>query len=201
VNEGEISEEESCSPHNFLKYTGIANSFNNVYSYQGTRYIVKEGKYNEFDQKLFQETSKIFNYINFRGGVEELDMNLSTIASKEKDLEMFVDTFIEALQTACWKTFKTICTENNTKKKKSVPWWTDSLTIMRKRINALRRIYQRTRSNQELKESRKYKYLEEKKKYQYEIRKEKFNSWKVYCNVTTSSDPWSQVYKLAIGKV
>jgi hypothetical protein len=72
---------------------------------------------------------------------------------------------------------------------------------MRKRINALRRIYQRTRNNEELSENRKYKYLEEKKKYQYEIREEKFNSWKEYCNVPASSNPWSQVYKLATGKV
>jgi hypothetical protein len=75
------------------------------------------------------------------------------------------------------------------------------LVEVQKRINALRRIYQRTRNNEELRESRKYKYLEEKKKYQYEIRKEKFNSRKEYCNVTASSNPWSQVYKLATGKL
>jgi hypothetical protein len=56
-------------------------------------------------------------------------------------------------------------------------------------------------SENQLRESRKHKYLEEKKKCQYEMRKEKFNSWKEYCNVTASSNPWSQVYKLATGKV
>ena len=76
---------------------------------------------------------------------------------------MFVDKFTETLQSARKKTFKTISTENKTKKKKSVPWWTNSLTIMRKRINSLRKIYQGTRNNKELRESRKYKYLEEKK--------------------------------------
>ena len=75
-------------------------------------------------------------------------MNISTKPSKERDLEMFVDTFREALQSACRKSFKTISTENTTKKKKSVPWLTESLTIMRKRINALRRIYQKTRNNE-----------------------------------------------------
>jgi hypothetical protein len=52
-----------------------------------------------------------------------------------------------------------------------------------------------------LRESRKHKYFEEKKKYQYEIRKEKFNWWKGYSNVAASLSPWSQVYKLATGKV
>ena len=39
-------------------------------------------------------------------------MKLRTTASKEKDLEMFVDTITEVLQSACKKTFKTISTEN-----------------------------------------------------------------------------------------
>ena len=52
-----------------------------------------------------------------------------------------------------------------------------------------------------MRESRKHKYFEEKKKYQYEIRKEKFKSWKEYCNMTSSSNPWCKVYKLATGKV
>jgi aspartokinase len=87
------------------------------------------------------------------------------------------------------------------KKKKSVPWWTDNLTTMRKKTNALRKLYQRTRNNEDLRESRKQKYFEAKKKYQFENRKGKFKPWKEYCNVTSSSNPWSQVYKLATGKV
>jgi hypothetical protein len=116
-------------------------------------------------------------------------------------LEKFVDTSTEALQTACRKTFKTLSTENKIGKKKSVPWWTDNLTTMQKKTNALRRLYQRTRNNEELRVSRKQIYFEAKKKYPFEIRKEKFNSWKEYCNLTSSSKPWSQVYKLATGKV
>jgi hypothetical protein len=37
---------------------------------------------------------------------------------------------------------------------KSVPWWTANLTITRERINALRRQYQRTRNEEELREKR-----------------------------------------------
>jgi hypothetical protein len=86
-------------------------------------------------------------------------------------------------------------------KNKSVPWLSDSLAIMRKRIIALRRLYQRTRNNEDLRENRKRKYFEEEKKYQYEIRKEKLNSWKEYCNVAASVNPWSHVYRLGTGKV
>jgi len=30
---------------------------------------------------------------------------------------------------------------------------------------------------------------------------DKLNSWKEYCNVTASTNRWSQVYKLASGKI
>jgi len=98
-----------------------------------------------------------------------MDMNLSTTVGKENDLERLVDSFTEAIQTACREDFKIINTQSKTKQKKSVPWWTDSLTIMRKRINALRRLHQRTRNSERLRESKKHKYNEEKKKYQYEL--------------------------------
>ena len=124
---------------------------------QGIRYRVKEDKYHELDRKLVQETLKIFKNISYKGSLEEIGMNVSTIASQENDLERFVETFTEALQSACRKTFKTISTENKIKNKKSVPWWTDIFTIIRKRIKALRRLYQRTGNNEERRESRKHK--------------------------------------------
>jgi low affinity Fe/Cu permease len=71
---------------------------------------------------------------------------------------------------------------------------------MRKRVNAFIRLHQRTKNDEVLRESRKQKYVEAKRQYQAEIKKEKGNSWKEYCNVAASTNPWSQVYKLAAGK-
>jgi len=204
VHEWEISDEENCSDHNFLKYKiGKANSYKNKYNYHGIRYIVKDEKYYEYDQKLELEIPKILKNIiyTYKGCVEEMDMNLSKTAAKDNDLQRLVDSFTEVMQTACTEAFKIINTQNKTKQKKSVPWWTDSLTITRKRINALRRLYQKTRNNEKLRETWKHNYLEEKKKYQCDIRKEKLNSWKEYCNVAPSLNPWSHVNKLATGKV
>jgi len=42
--------------------------------------------------------------------------------------------------------------------------------------------------------------METKRTYQAEIKKAKSTSWKEYCNVAASVNPWSQVYKLAAGK-
>jgi len=81
---------------------------------------------------------------------------------------------------------------------KSVPWWRDELTVMRKRTNALRR-YQRTRKHEGLKEQRKTVYLAEKTRYEVTIKREKIRSSKEYCSLSYSN-PWNEVYKLAAGK-
>jgi len=41
---------------------------------------------------------------------------------------------------------------------KTVPWWTQELTVLRKRTNAVHRLYQRTRNNDDLREKRKAQY-------------------------------------------
>jgi hypothetical protein len=82
-----------------------------------------------------------------------------------------------------------------------MPWWTKELTVMRKKIKAVRRQYQQTKHDSNLREGRKQQYLQEKRKYEAKLRKTKMHSWKQYCNVTTASNPWNAVYKLAIGNI
>jgi len=82
-----------------------------------------------------------------------MDMNLSTTVGKENDLVRLVYSFTGTMQTACREAFK-INRQSKTKQKKSVPCWTDSLTIMRKRINALRRLHQREREREREREKR-----------------------------------------------
>ena len=50
----------------------------------------------------------------------------------ENDLELNVDLFAEALQSACRRTFQKTNIGMKNSKKKSVPWWTDRLTVMQK---------------------------------------------------------------------
>ena len=71
---------------------------------------------------------------------------------------------------------------------------------MMKKVKANRRLYQRTKNDEVLRERRKATYMEAKRTYQAEIKKAKSTSWKEYCNVAASVNPWSQVYKLAAGK-
>jgi hypothetical protein len=75
------------------------------------------------------------------------------------------------------------------------------LTIMRKKINAIRRRYQRTIQDSNLREIRNDQYLQEKRKYEATLRKAKIQSWKQYCNATMSTNPWNTVHKLATCKL
>ena len=103
-------------------------------------------------------------------------------------------------QTTCKETCKNLNKPKSKVKGRSVPWWTDALKIMGKRTNALRRLYQKTKNNNDLRESRKNQYTVAKTAYQAAIRKEKTNSWKQHCTSPSPTNPWNVVYKLASGK-
>jgi hypothetical protein len=104
------------------------------------------------------------------------------------------------MRRACEQSFKTRKAPRVTQKDKSVPWWTQELTVMRKTTNALRRKYQRTRDNAEHREKYKVTYFDQKSKYAARIKKEKTKSRKECCNLTTEANAWNAVYRLAAGK-
>jgi len=136
----------------------------NDYTSQGTRFIIKEEKLYFVDRKPVQEMWKTANNAHFEVGTEELDKYLCTMIKTENDLEQQVDLFSEAVQSACWRTFQNTTTRKKNNKK-SVPWWLGSFILMWKRVNACIRLYQITRNDEKLKESRKQKYIEAKRKY------------------------------------
>jgi hypothetical protein len=133
-------------------------------------FLIKEERLQVFDRNLVQEIRKMADKTHI-GGTEDLDKCLAT-RTTENDVEQLVDSFSKALQTSCKRSFPTTTTRRKNNFKKSVPWWTDSLNVMRKCVNACRRLYQRTRNDEKLREGRKQKY-EEKRKYQAGIKHEK----------------------------
>jgi len=58
----------------------------------------------------------------------------------------------------------------------TVPWWNDELKILRNKVNTLRRRYQRTLNDEDLRSERKIQYNEGKRQYQSKLREEKFKS-------------------------
>ena len=158
--------------------------------------MVKKENKEIFQGNLLRLTQKTCN-INKEGGTEYLDKTLRTHVSEVSDFEKSIEEFHEVLKLECSKSFRTHRAQRKQFKKKSVPWWTQELTIMRKRSNALRLRYQRARNNEELREQRKTKYLEAKARYEATIKKGKVSSWKQYCNMTSSTNPWKEIRKLA----
>ena len=67
---------------------------------------------------------------------------MSEKTNKGTEIEKLIEDFQEALKEAYDKSFRQRTMKKITTNK-SVPWWTDELTVMRKRTNALRRKYQR----------------------------------------------------------
>ena len=71
----------------------------------------------------------------------EIDEELSSQAKEYTDIGRFTIKLEEVIQTTCSE----ICKPPNTEVKgRTIHWCTESLKIMRKRTNALRRRYQRT---------------------------------------------------------
>jgi len=135
-----------------------------------------------------------------RGGVEGLDEHLSQRVAAAPCMETVIEEFKEALETACRSSFRIRNTTQKATSHKSVPWWTPNLTIMRKKVNAQRRKYQRTKGNSDLRGHRKEQYLASKAEYAATIRKERYTSWKEYCTFTSTTNPWSGIYRIMTGR-
>ena len=126
---------------------------------------------------------------------KDLDKYISSKIANPEDMEDIVNKFSDALKMACNKSFKIGRVFMKTNKHKSVPWWTEGVTITRKRVNTFRRKYQRTKNNKNLRVQRQTEYYVEKAQYQARIRNVKIQSLKQYCNKTSSTNPWNILHK------
>jgi len=102
-----------------------------------------------------------------------LDKTLCTRVSDRMDIEELIEEFHDVMKSARNQSFRTRRASKKAMSNKSVRWWTEELTIMRKRVNALRRRYQRRRNSEELREQHKTQYLEAKARYVATVKKEK----------------------------
>jgi hypothetical protein len=116
-------------------------------------------------------------------------------------MESTVEKYQDSLTAASKKLFYVRKQRDKTIEYRSAPWWSMELTLMRKKINPMRRLlYRRTKRDHNLREARKQQYQLKKRKYTATLRKSKMLSWKQYCNETTSN-PWNAAYKLATGNI
>jgi hypothetical protein len=100
-----------------------------------------------------------------------LDDTLTSLLTEETDIKKRIDKFSEALKLACNKSFQTYRAIKKVTAHKTVPWWTEELTVLRKRTNTQHRLYQRTRNCDELREKCKTQYFEDKATYAATIKR------------------------------
>lgn len=167
---------------------------------QDVRYIVQKCNIEKFKVNLFRLAQNKICKIDRQAETEEMDKILCTRALAENDIEKLIDELHDVLTLACSETFNTQRGSKRKTSNKSVPRWTEELTTMRKRLNTLRRRYQRTRNNEDLRQQRKAQYTEGKARHASTSKKEKFSSWKEYYNLKSSTNPLNEVYILAAGK-
>jgi len=166
-------EEESCSDHKIIQfYIGQYDAHQTGSDFQNIKYVVREENRRKFETLITQEMAKQMCGSRRREDNRILDKHISLQIANTEDMEDIVSKFSDTLTAACDKSFKKARTHMQTNRHKTVPWWTEELTIARKRVNAFKRKYQRTKNNN-IREQRKTKYQAEKAQYQTKIKNAK----------------------------
>lgn len=62
-----------------------------------------------------------------------MDKTLCTRVADRMDIEELIEEFYDAMKSACDTSFRTRRASKKAMPNKSVPWWTEELTFMRKR--------------------------------------------------------------------
>ena len=85
------------------------------------------------------------------------------------------------------------------RKKRALVEWGPHITAQK--TLELRRGYQRTKNDENLRQQRRLQYREGNRLYQEQLLQAKLNSWKDLYFRTKESNPWDAVYRLATGKL
>jgi hypothetical protein len=144
--------------------------------------------------------------VNFNGRSNAKDWTTSDIALSQKaklcsDTEADVHKLTSAITGACEASFQVLRHGKCANKERSVPWWTSDIKLLRKKALALRRGYQRTKTDVNLRHERRTLYLECNRLYQAKFREQKLKSWKDFCCNIDSPNPWDAVYRYTAGKL
>jgi len=79
-------------------------------------------------------------------------------------------------------------------------WWSDELDRMKKNVRKLRRAFQRARKRNSQECERLCAYKQAVWVYKKEIWKAKEENWKQFVSESANRDPWSNVYRVCMGK-
>jgi hypothetical protein len=133
-----IYDRESCSDHSVLKY-GLGNGTFRTTGINsgGVRYKVTQRDIEKFQGNLIQIMERhLCGTSNVVGEAEELDGTLCLRVATAPNMEVVVEEIRDVLESACRSSLRLLRTTKKALPHKSVPWWTERLTILRKKLNA-----------------------------------------------------------------
>jgi hypothetical protein len=168
--------------------------------YTSKRYNTKAERWGTFTYKLARNLKEKFARPEDTRDWTVCDNEISQKIRICPDANQVMQKFTSAITAACDTTFQITKSGNQVAKKRSVPWWTKYLTLHRKKKLAMRRRFQRTKNDDNLRLERRQQYLECNRIYQTKLREEKLQSWKDFRSNSNSSNPWNGVYRYAAGK-
>jgi len=138
VVEWEINDQENFSGHNIIRY-GIRQDTapHPVLNTGEVKYKVRKDDKKAFKQNLTrlfeQKLAKTRNVVS----TQTLDNVLCTRVTNAPGVELLVEEFYEVLEAACRTSFRYSRPTHANSTHKTVPWWSEELTMMRKRLNSL----------------------------------------------------------------
>jgi hypothetical protein len=140
----DISDEDSCSDHSIIQFSiGQSNKPGRQQIYQGSKYIINEQNLSMFDSNLKDLLATKFHKSKTKDFVD-LEKELATLVATTTRVEDAVDTLQEAITASCDKSFRKAGPLQKMAIQNSVPWWAQELATRRKKLNTIRRRYQRT---------------------------------------------------------
>ena len=153
VSDWTCGEVENCSDHNIVNFKiASVNNGKGKTNYTGVRYITNKEDYKTFDTTLASNFNSTFNCTN-KTDANKLDEELQGKAN-QNNTEDLIQACFSCVTAACTTAFR-ISKGRTLETRRTVPWWNDELKMLRKNVNALRRRYQRTLSNEDLRSERK----------------------------------------------
>ena len=130
IKKWQCNDQESFSDHRIITFQlEKSNDITNEYNYHGTKYITSEEGFKKFEYNFIKEIKNNFKISE----KENLDNTLYAIVTSETDIENAIEKHQNSVTAACKKSFKVRKLSQKTIEKRSVPWWTEELTIMRKK--------------------------------------------------------------------
>jgi len=101
------------------------------------------------------------------------DKSLSQKVKNCTDIEDVIHKLTSTITAACDASFQVLKPGKRASKERSVPWWNEEHTKLRKKVLAMRRRYQRITNDADLRQERRQQYEGSNRTYQAKLREAK----------------------------